>query len=126
MPIDFTECVPVGSEFRFAVSVMTDSGRLATSTVAEYLEWQARQPVSFTVTNRVIVVTPADRKSDSRRLDRRLHLRLPSNIRRGARIRPGDTVLLVAVRDTAVFAVYPPDAVYRALHAFDARIWEPR
>ncbi|MBB5916884.1 hypothetical protein BJY24_005796 [Nocardia transvalensis] len=125
LPADLTGAPFTTPEFRFAISVLTDNGRLASSAmIVDHLEWESHQPISFAMLDHIIIVTPSNREDDSRRLDHRRHLRLPAAIRARARLRPGDTTLLVAVTDKSVLAIYPPPTVYEALHTLESRIWE--
>lgn len=117
LPAASTLSSPEWDDLCLAFSILNDRGRLAAAAAITHLDWRAGQPISFAITNRIVVVKRGEHSAIKSRIDARKHLRLPASLRAAAQLRPGETMLLVAARRARVLAVYSSESVHRALRS---------
>jgi hypothetical protein len=112
---------PTTPAAHMAVSTMDSFGRLADRSSLRHLGWNSGQRVGFTIVNAVVVVSGSANGPDA--ISDRGYLRLPAQVRHCARIERSDRLLLAAIREFGMLAIFPPSAASAALWAFDPTVW---
>ncbi|WP_405166627.1 AbrB/MazE/SpoVT family DNA-binding domain-containing protein [Nocardia sp. NBC_01499] len=98
---------------QFAVSIINDRSRVCAPRVFEAMGWPAGTVVGFGWVEDVITIGAVEWGRSA--IDRRGHVRLPTEVRRDAGIEAGDPVLLVAMPEEGLVAVLGPRMLGQAL-----------
>ncbi len=110
-----------------SVSALDQWGRVADRSTLRYLSWPPGHPVVFDPGRNGLLVVRDSTSGSNYRVDSRGYLRLPAELRHGARIELHDRLLLAASEQPRMILVYPPSLASRAL--WDAATdtpWRPQ
>jgi bifunctional DNA-binding transcriptional regulator/antitoxin component of YhaV-PrlF toxin-antitoxin module len=88
----------------YTVSPIDARGRLADRSPVRALGWRPDQPITITVRQQAIVVTPQAGGADS--ITRQGHLRLPARIRHIYHLNTGDRLLVAVAPTPGVLVAY--------------------
>lgn len=97
------------SATQYAVTRIDINGRLGDRSLLQTLGWEAGHPVAVSLAAGAIMVT--SRPGSRETLTSQGHLRLPTSVRRGCRLKPGDRLLLAAHPDAELLVAYTPSAL---------------
>ena len=89
----------------YGLAAVDARGRVADHVIMRALGWRAGSRLAIRVSNGLILITVGDGRLG---VTGQGHVRLPSAIRHGCGIQPGDRVLLVAEPSEGVLPVHPP------------------
>jgi hypothetical protein len=89
----------------YGLAAVDARGRVADHIIMRALGWRAGSRLAIRVSNGLILITVGEGRLG---VTGQGHLRLPSAVRRGCGIEPGDRVLLVAEPSEGVLVVHPP------------------
>ncbi|WP_282768929.1 hypothetical protein [Amycolatopsis magusensis] len=117
LPVADLGPLAVGSSVAFGL-VRVGGNRVVAARVAlERLGWAAGLALRWSVSSGMVVVTPSDRPA-AVCVPTKMSLTLPSRLRSRCRIRAGDQILLAAVLERGLLAVYPQHVLHAMVIAY--------
>ncbi len=98
-----------------SVSTLDQWGRIADRSTLRHLSWPPGHPVVFDTGRNGLIIVRDSPSGSNYQVDRRGYLRLPAELRHGARIELHDQLVLAASEQPRVILVYPPTLASRTL-----------
>ncbi|MGN2638878.1 AbrB/MazE/SpoVT family DNA-binding domain-containing protein [Nocardia takedensis] len=108
-----------------AVSILNDRARLSARRSFITMGWPPGHPIAYQIHSYVITIRSTYAGTSRYKIGAPGHIRLPAQILRASGIRPGDTVLILAMPAEGVLAIVPAPLVEDALSAIVADLVGP-
>lgn len=115
---------PTADAPHVAVSTLDHSGKVADRSALRHLGWCHGQRITMVITEGIVKI--AEKSDGGQLIAAHGYLRLPAEIRTGARINRHDRILLIAIRESRALLIYPSMRAATALRSFTPLVWQQR